>query len=58
MTGDILLYLCSQQTLVKGKQRFVDFEDIILLLLNEILNDDIKDTAMTKRKACSCRMSP
>ena len=42
----ILPQLCpslrSEQALVKGEQRLVDLEDIVVPVLNEILNDDVK----------------
>ena len=34
--------LRSEQALVKGKQSLVDLEDIVVPVLNEILNDDVK----------------
>lgn len=36
------LLLCSQQTLVKRKQRLVDFEDVVVLVLYKILDNDVK----------------
>lgn len=40
-----LVYLSSlrsKQTLAKGEQRLIDLEDIVVPVLNEILNDDVK----------------
>ena len=43
-------HLCSQQALVKRKQGFVDGEDIVVFLLDEILDDDVELTAAAQRK--------
>ena len=41
----ILPQLCpslrSEQALVKGEQRLIDFKDVVVSVLNEILNDDV-----------------
>lgn len=34
--------LRSEQALVKGEQSLIDLEDIVVPVLNEILNDDVK----------------
>lgn len=39
-------FLASDQILIKGKQRFIDFVNIIILLQNKIFNDHIKFTGM------------
>lgn len=37
-----LQFLCSEQTLIKGEQSLVNFKDIVVLILDEILNDDVE----------------
>lgn len=41
----------SQQALVKGEQRLVDLEDVVLLLPDEILNNDVELAAGTESVA-------
>ena len=41
----------SQQALVEGEQRLIDFKDIVVLMGDEILHDDVKLAGMGKGKA-------
>ena len=43
----------SQQALIKGEQRLVDFKNIILFLPNEILDDNIELAAGAEGVACA-----
>ena len=43
--------LRSEQALVKGEQRLIDLKDVIVSVLNEILNDDVKLVGVRKGKA-------
>ena len=45
--------LCSQKLLLKRKQRFVYFENVVIFLFDKILNDDIKFIACGKSKSGS-----
>ena len=42
MESDISLFLCSDQTLVKGKQCFIDFIHIIVSSLYKKFYDNVK----------------
>lgn len=43
--------LRSEQALVKGEQRLIDLKDVIVSVLNEILNDDVKLVRVREGKA-------
>ena len=40
----------SEQTLIEGEQRLVYFKDIVVLVLDEIRNDDVKLIGVRQRK--------
>lgn len=46
----VYAYLHPQQFLLKCKQGFIDFKDIIIAVFDEILNDEIKFTAAREGK--------
>ena len=52
MESDISLFLCSDQTLVKGKQCFIDFIHIIVSPFNKIFNNDVEFTLMGQCESC------
>ena len=43
----------SQQALVKGEQRLVDFEDVVVPVGDEILHDNIELAGVRKRQSPS-----
>jgi hypothetical protein len=43
----------SQQALIKGEQRLVDFKNIILFLPDEILDDNVELAAGAEGVACA-----
>ena len=46
MESDISFSLCTDQTLVKGKQCFIDFIHIIVSPFNKIFYNDVEFTRM------------
>ena len=52
MESDISFSLCTDQTLVKGKQCFIDFIHIIVSPFNKIFYNDVEFTRMGKGKPC------
>ena len=52
MESDSSLSLCSDQALVKSKQRLVDFIHIIVSSFDKIFYNDIEFTRMGKGKPC------
>ena len=43
-------FLCAQKRLVKGKQDFIQFINVVVSVYQEILHDHIKFTAVRKGK--------
>ena len=52
MESDISLSLCSDQTLVKGKQSLVDFIHIIVSPFDKIFYNDVEFARMGKGEPC------
>ena len=52
MESDISLFLCSDQTLVKGKQCLVNFIHIIVSPFDKIFYNDIEFARTGKGKPC------
>ena len=56
MESDISLFLCSDQTLVKGKQCLVNFIHIIVSPFNKIFYNDVEFTRMRQCESCLAQM--
>ena len=52
MESDISFSLCTDQTLVKGKQCFIDFIHIIVSPFNKIFYNDVEFTRMGQCESC------
>ena len=52
MESDISLSLCSDQTLFKSKQCFIDFIHIVVSPFDKIFYNDIEFARMGKGKPC------
>ena len=52
MESDISFSLCTDQTLVKGKQCFIDFIHIIVYPFNKIFYNDVEFTRMRQCESC------
>ena len=47
-----IFFLASNQTLIKGKECFIDFVNTIILLQDKIFNDYVKFAGMRQGKSC------
>ena len=43
-------FLCAEQALIKGEQSLVDFKDVVVSMLHEILHDNVKLVGMGERE--------
>jgi len=53
----LLLSLCPNEALVKGEQSLVDFKDVIVPILHEILNNDVKLVSFISTSGSSSAMA-